>query len=98
MVSGFEFLDLLQGILPGRFSLTACRQGQTGAIAGSAELGGHQQDLVTQGLKRGGLQFWGQATALEPIDEVVGQQEQMEVGLVGEEVAHGNAAQARSPL
>lgn len=35
----------------------------------------------------------GKPEALEPVHEIVGQQEQMEVGLVGHEVAGGNAAE-----
>ena len=39
------------------------------------------------------LKVRGQAEPLEPVDQVVGQKEQMEVGLVGEKVPSGDAAQ-----
>lgn len=44
-------------------------------------------------LERCQLKLRRQAEPLKPVDQVVGEQEQMEVGLVGEEVASGNAAQ-----
>ena len=44
---------------------------------------------MAQGLQRGSLKPRGQPQAFEPVDEVVGQQDQMEVGLVGEEVVGG---------
>lgn len=53
---------------------------------------------MTQGLERGVLKGWGQAQPLEPVDQVVGQQEQMEIGFVGEEVASGNTAQGVLPF
>lgn len=87
----------MQGILPGRLSRAACGQSQAGAIVDSAQLGGHEQDLVPQRLQSGVLNLRGQAEARKPVDEIVGQQQEMEVGLVGEEVAGGDAA-ARNPL
>src|SRR4030095_844058 len=51
-----------------------------------------------QGLERGGLEVRGQAEPLEPVHEVVGEQEQMEVGLVGEEGTAGETAQGRVPF
>ena len=92
MASEFEPLDLLQGILPGRFSLTACGHGQAGAVVGAPQLGGHEQDFVPQRLQGGVLKIRRQAEPFEPVHQIVGQQEQMEVGLVGEEVAGGDAA------
>jgi hypothetical protein len=91
--SSLELLNLVQGIPPGRLSRATDRQCQSWAIVGSTQLGRHQQDLVSEGLQRGILKFRGQAQPLEPVDEVVGEQKQMEVGLVGKEVASGNAAE-----
>jgi len=85
--------DPIQGKLPRPLSWAARRQGQPRAIVGSAQVGGHQQDFVAQSLQRGSLKLRGQTQAFEPGDEVVGQQEQMEVGLVGEEVVGRDAAQ-----
>ncbi len=48
---------------------------------------------MAQGLKRRVLKVRGQAEALEPVDEVVGEQEEMKVGLVGEGVPGGNPPQ-----
>lgn len=48
---------------------------------------------MAQGLQGGVLKVRWEAEALEPIDEVVSQQEQMEVRLVGKEVTRGDAAQ-----
>ncbi|MDF0672719.1 MAG: hypothetical protein P0120_00035 [Nitrospira sp.] len=47
---------------------------------------------MTERLERGVLEIRGQAQPLEPVHEIVGPQEQMEVGLVGKEVAGGDAA------
>ena len=53
---------------------------------------------MAQGLQRGALKLRRQAEPLEPVDEVVGEQEQMEVRLVREEVASGDAAQGVVPF
>jgi hypothetical protein len=45
---------------------------------------------VTESLEGCPLKLRGQAELLEPVDQVVGQLEEMEVGLVGEEMARGN--------
>lgn len=39
------------------------------------------------------MKLWRQTEALEPIDQVVGEQEQVEVGFVGEEMMAGDVAQ-----
>lgn len=62
-------------------------------VVGSTQEGWHQEDLVPEGLQRGLLKLGRQAEPLEPVHQVVGQQEEMEVGLVGHEVASGDAAQ-----
>lgn len=94
MVLRLEPFHLVQGMLPGSFSMAAGRESQGEAVASAAQLSGHQQDLVAQGLLQGGvLKLRGQAEALEPVDEIVDQQQEMEVGLIGEEVAGGDAAQ-----
>ncbi len=48
---------------------------------------------MPKGLQRGMLKLGRQAALLEPVHQVVGEQEQMEVRLVGHEVAGGDAAQ-----
>jgi putative transposase len=85
--------DPIQGKLPRLLSGDARGQGQPVAIVGATQVGGHQQDFVAQGLQRRSVKLRMQTQAFEPVDELVGQQEQMEVGLVGEEVAAGDAAQ-----
>ncbi len=84
-----EPLDLVQGILPGRFAGTADRQNQPWPIVGATQQCGRQEDVVPQGLQRGVLQLRRQAESLEPVDEIVPQQKQVKVGLVGEEVTGG---------
>ena len=59
----------------------------------AAELRWHQQDFVTQGLQRRGLELGRQAEPLEPVHQVVGQQQQVKVGLVGQVVASGDVTQ-----
>ena len=54
---------------------------------GAPKLSGHQEDPLTHALQRGPLKLGRQAEPFEPVHQVVGQQEQMEVGVVGEEVA-----------
>ena len=93
MVLQLEPLDLLQGVLPGRLAGTADRQNQPWPIVGATQQCRHQQNVVPQGLQRGVLKFRGQAESLEPVDEVVPQQKQENVGLVGEEGTGGDAAQ-----
>lgn len=78
---------------PRRLPGAAGWPGESRTIARPKELGGHEQDLVPQRLQRGVLKLQGQAESLEPVDQVVGQQEQMKVGLVGEEGSGGDAAQ-----
>lgn len=53
MVSQLEVLDVIQGILPGRFAGDACGQNQTRAIVGARELCRHQQDMLPQRLQGG---------------------------------------------
>ena len=54
------------------------------------ELGGHQQNLLTQGLEGGVLELRRQAETLEPIDQIVGKQEQLEVSFVSGEMMAWN--------
>src|SRR6266508_6463778 len=94
MISGPEFVDLLERVLPSGFARAARRQHQAWAVVGATQLGRHQQNLVPQRLERRRVQFWGEAKALEPVDQVVGQQQEMKVGLVREEVRGGDVAEA----
>ena len=48
---------------------------------------------MAQGLQRGRVQLGGKTQPLEPVDDVVGEQEEVEVGFVGEEVSGRDAAQ-----
>ena len=84
--SWLEYHDLAQGILPGCFSGGARGRDQAGTVVGPAQLCRHQQDLATQALQRDVLRVWGRAESPEPVDEVESQQDQVEGGLVGEEV------------
>lgn len=93
MVLQLEPLDLVQGILPGRLAETAGRQSQPWPIFGVTQPCRHQQGVVPQGLQRGVLKFLEQAESLEPVDEVVPPRTRVNVGLVGEEVTGGDAAQ-----
>ena len=88
----------MQGIVPGRLPRSAGGHGQAWAVVGAAQLCGHQEDPLAYALQRGTLKLERQAEPLEPVHQVVGQQEQMKVGLVGEEVAGGNTAQGVIPF
>ena len=45
-------------------------------VSGVDELSWHQQNLLTQGLERGVVKLRWQTEALEPVDQIVGKQEQ----------------------
>ena len=90
--SWLEVVDLLQGIPPGRFAWTTGGQGQAWAVFHPPELSRHQQDLAAESLQRGCLKPRRKTEPLEPVDEIVGQQKEMEIRFVGEEVAGGDAA------
>ena len=98
MVSQVEMFDLLHGVLPRRLAGAAGWQGEPRAISSPKKLGGHEQDLVPQRLQRGTRKFFGQAQSPEPVDQIVGQQEQMEVGLVGEEMVGRDTAHRVIPF
>lgn len=98
MTSQFESLDLMERMLPSRLARPTRRQRQAGPVPHATQLGGHQQDLAAEGLQRGCLKLRRKAEPLEPVHQVVGQQEQMEVGCVGEEVPRGDAAQGIIPF
>src|SRR5260370_32476452 len=68
------------------------------AVAGANELYRHEQNLLTQCLERGVLKLWWQAEAFEPIDQVVGEQEQVEIGFIGEEMPRGDTAECVIPF
>src|SRR6516164_1670321 len=87
IVSPLETLDLAQGVAPGEFAGTAGRQQQVRSVVRAHQLRWHEQDAFAQSLQGRFLHLRRQAQALEPVDEIVGQQEQMEVRLVGEEVS-----------
>jgi len=53
---------------------------------------------VTQGLQRGALTLWRQAEPLEPVDEVVGEQEPDEVRFVREEVSSRDGTKGVVPF
>jgi hypothetical protein len=61
---------------------------------GSAHLCGHQEDSLVYALQCGTLKLGRQTDPLEPVHQVVGQQEPMKVGLVGEIVAGGKVPSA----
>src|SRR5574337_1209117 len=71
MIAWLKSLDLVQGILPGRFSRTARGQGQAGTVVGPTQRCGPQQESVAQGLKRSVLTIRGQAESPDP-DEASG--------------------------
>src|SRR3990167_1037502 len=93
MVSRLQSLNLLQGIPPGCLLRATCRQGQSGAIVGSPQLSRHEEDFVAESPKSCPLKLRRQAESFDPVDQVVREQEYLEVGLIGEEVTGGNAAQ-----
>jgi hypothetical protein len=70
---------------PGHFAVAAGGEIKLWPVAGANELGGHKQNLLAQGLESGVLKLGRQTDALEP-DEIIGEQEQVEVGFIGEEV------------
>ena len=90
-------LNLLQGLPPGRFSQATCRHGQPGAMVGSPQLSRQEENCVAERREGGPLKRRGQAELREPVDQVVGPQEERDVGLVGEEGARGNAAHGVIP-
>jgi hypothetical protein len=53
---------------------------------------------VAQCLEGGVLIFWRYAQPLEPVDEIGGPQEEVEVGLVGKQVTRGDPAKGVIPL
>ncbi len=93
MVSGFELFDFFECMSPRDFALPAPGQGEARSVVSAPQLCGHQQDFLAQCLQCGGLEIGRQAEPLEPVHQVVGQQEQMEVGFVGQVVARGDVAQ-----
>lgn len=60
---------------------------------GLDELSRHCEDLMSESLESGLLKFREQAKSFEPVDQVVGKEERMEVGFIGEEVTGGDLAQ-----
>lgn len=98
MTSECEPLDLVEGRPPRNLSGTTCRQHEARTVAGPKDLGRHQEHTLTQSLKGSALQLRRQAQPLEPIHQVVGQQKEIEVRVVGEEVTRGDTAQRVIPL
>ena len=96
--SQFKSFDLVQGVLPCRFPQTARGQNQAWPVIGAPQLSRHEQDLMAQRLERGILELGRQTEPLEPVDEVVGQQEQMEVRLVREKVPSRDGAKRIVPF
>src|SRR5947199_2916947 len=93
-ISRLESLDLLQREAPGNLARTAVGQHQMGSVFRSDQLSGYQQDALAQGLQRCGLELGGQTQPLEPVDEVVSEQQQVEVGFVGEKMPRWDSADA----
>src|SRR5437899_12425212 len=91
MVSGFEFDDFVECEFPSELPGPAGGQSKTWTVVSASQLRWQQQDFVAQALQRCGLipGWWGEL--LEPVHQVVGQQQQMKVGVVGHEVASGAA-------
>src|SRR5881397_277486 len=83
----------MQREFPSLFSLTAMGHDQPRAVVGADQLRGHQKDLVAQGLQRCGLEVRGQTQPLEPVDQIVSQQQEMKIGFVGQKVMRWDLAQ-----
>ena len=83
----------MQSILPSSLARAARRHGQARAVASSQQLRRHQEDLVAQGRERRALKLRGQAEPLEPVDQIVSQQQEMKVSFVGQEMMRWNLAQ-----
>ena len=83
----------MQSIFPSTLSRTAGGHGEPRAVAGPHELGGHQKDLVAQGREGGRLKLRRQTQPFEPVDQIVSQQQQMKISLVGQEMLGWNLAQ-----
>jgi len=86
------FQDLQKSV---RVRITA-RQTQGRSSLGSKQLRRHQEQPIANRLQVERLPIGRQAEALEPIDQVVGQKDQMEVGLVGGPISGGDLAQGVS--
>jgi hypothetical protein len=82
-----------QGMFPGGLAETAGGQVEARSVFSADELSRHQQNLLAQGLESGVLELWRQTEALEPIDQIVGEQQQVKVGFVGQEVMTGDMAE-----
>ena len=76
---------------PCNLAVAACGEIEPRPVGGANEVGGHQQNLLTQGVEGSILELRWQAEALEPVEQIVGEQKQVEVGFVGEEMMAGNA-------
>lgn len=87
-----EIFDVLHRILPCRLPGSTGWENKPRTIASSKKLGGREEDLVPQCLQCGALKFVGQTQPTEPVEQIVGKQEQMEIGLVGEEMPGGDVA------
>src|SRR5438876_1879425 len=92
VVSALESLDLAQGVSPGMLARATGGQQQMRPVVRAYQLSGHQEDALAQGLKGSFLHLRWPAQSLEPVDEIVGEQEKMKVRLVGKEVARGDGA------
>src|SRR5438093_185944 len=83
----------MQSILPGTLSRTAGGHGQSRAVPGTQQLRRHQKDLVAQSPERGCLKFRWETQPLEPIHQIVSQQQQMKISFVGQEMMSWDLAQ-----
>lgn len=92
-ISTLEALNLSQCVTPGILARTTGGQQQPRMVVYANKLSRHQEDAVAQGLERGVLQRGRQTEPLEPVDEIIGEQQQVKVRLVGEEVACRDSAQ-----
>jgi hypothetical protein len=75
---------------PGRLAAAGGGKIEPRAVSRANELHRHQENLLAQGLECGVSKGRRQTETFEPINQVVGEQEQVKVGFVGEEVACGD--------
>src|ERR1700730_1338453 len=83
---------------PGRWAAAGGGESEPRAVSSANELHRHEQNLLAQGLECRVPKGRRQTETFEPIDQVVGEQEQLKVGFVGEEVACGDTPECVIPF
>ena len=86
-ISGLEMFDRVQREAPRALAQTAALKKQIRSALSSDRLRRYQQNGLTQRLRCAAFELWRQTQSLEPVEEAIGERQQLEVGSIGEEVA-----------